>query len=79
MFVGNGPRTTVQDLPSTRAGGQDEVSFTNSLKLDFPGWLEGSLWRGIGWFSWVTLQITEAARRAFVDMQVPNDMERNFL
>ena len=29
----NGPRTTVQDLPSTRAGHQDDVSFTNSLKL----------------------------------------------
>ena len=29
----NGPRTTVQDLPSTRAGDQDDVSFTNSLKL----------------------------------------------
>ena len=28
----NGPRTTVQDLPSTRAGDQDDVSFTNSLK-----------------------------------------------
>ena len=31
---GNGPRTTVQDLPSTRAGDQDDVSFTNSLKLN---------------------------------------------
>ena len=29
----NGPQTTVQDLPSTRAGDQDDVSFTNSLKL----------------------------------------------
>ena len=29
----NGPRTTVQTLRSTRAGGQDDVSFTNSLKL----------------------------------------------
>ena len=29
----NGPRTRVQDLPSTRAGDQDDVSFTNSLKL----------------------------------------------
>ena len=29
----NGPRTTVQDLPSTRAGDQDDVSFTTSLKL----------------------------------------------
>ena len=29
----NGPRTTIQDLPSTRAGDQDDVSFTNSLKL----------------------------------------------
>ena len=29
----NGPRTTVQDLPSIRAGDQDDVSFTNSLKL----------------------------------------------
>ena len=28
----NSPRTTVQDLPSTRAGDQDDVSFTNSLK-----------------------------------------------
>ena len=27
-----GPQTTVQDLPSTRAGDQDDVSFTNSLK-----------------------------------------------
>ena len=35
----NGPRTTVQDLPSTRAGDQDDVSFTNSLKLDlFRAW-----------------------------------------
>ena len=33
---GNGPQTTVQDLPSTRAGDQDDVSFTNFLKLD-PG------------------------------------------
>ena len=32
-FRRNGPRTTVQDLPSTRAGDQDDVSFTNSLKL----------------------------------------------
>ena len=31
----NGPQTTVQDLPSTRAGDQDDVSFTNSLKLLF--------------------------------------------
>ena len=30
---GNGPQTTVQDLPSTRAGDQDDVSFTNSLKI----------------------------------------------
>ena len=30
---GNGPQTTVQDLPSTRAGDQDDVSFTNSLEL----------------------------------------------
>ena len=30
---GNGPRTTVQDLPSTRARDEDDVSFTNSLKL----------------------------------------------
>ena len=30
----NGPRSTVQDLPSTRAGDQDDVSFTNSLKLE---------------------------------------------
>ena len=29
----NGPQTTVQTLRSTRAGGQDDVSFTNSLKL----------------------------------------------
>ena len=29
----NGPRTTVQDLPSTHAGDQDDVSFTNTLKL----------------------------------------------
>ena len=28
----NGPRTTVQDLPSARARDQDDVSFTNSLK-----------------------------------------------
>ena len=28
----NGPRTGVEDLPSTRAGDQDDVSFTNSLK-----------------------------------------------
>ena len=28
----NGPQTAVQDLPSTRAGDQDDVSFTNSLK-----------------------------------------------
>ena len=32
-FRRNGPRTAVQDLPSTRAGDQDDVSFTNSLKL----------------------------------------------
>ena len=31
----NGPRTAVQDLPSTRAGDQDDVSLTNSLKLVF--------------------------------------------
>ena len=30
---GNGPRTVNQDLPSTRAGDQDDVSLTNSLKL----------------------------------------------
>ena len=29
---GNGPRTAVQDLPCTRAGDQDDMSFTNSLK-----------------------------------------------
>ena len=29
----NGPQTTVQTPPSTRAGDQDDVSFTNSLKL----------------------------------------------
>ena len=33
MWLGNGPRTAVQDLPSTRAGDQDDVSFPNSLKL----------------------------------------------
>ena len=32
-FRRNGPRTAVQDLPSTRAGDQDDVSFTNSLNL----------------------------------------------
>ena len=32
-FRRNGPRTAVQDLPSTRARDQDDVSFTNSLKL----------------------------------------------
>ena len=32
-FRRNGPRTPAQDLPSTRAGDQDDVSFTNSLKL----------------------------------------------
>ena len=31
--VQSGARTAVQDLPSTRAGDQDDVSFTNSLKL----------------------------------------------
>jgi len=30
----NGPRTTVQVRRSTRAGDQDDVSFTNSLKLN---------------------------------------------
>ena len=35
-FVGNGPRTTIQDIPSTRAGDQDDMSFTNSLKLHTP-------------------------------------------
>ena len=33
-FRRNGPQTTVQTLRSTRAGGQDDVSFTNSLKLE---------------------------------------------
>ena len=32
-FRGNGLRTTVQAPRSTRAGDQDDVSFTNSLKL----------------------------------------------
>ena len=39
----NGPRTTVQDLPSTRAGDQDDVSFkqtpsnkASSIKLHMP-------------------------------------------
>ena len=32
-FRRNGPQTTVQGPRSTRAGDQDDVSFTNSLKL----------------------------------------------
>ena len=31
---GNGGRTAGPNLPSTRAGGQDDGSYTNSLKLD---------------------------------------------
>ena len=33
MWQRNGPRTANQDLPSTRAGDQDDMSFTSSLKL----------------------------------------------
>ena len=35
-FRRNGPRTTVQAPRSTRAGDQDDVSFTNSLKIIYP-------------------------------------------
>ena len=38
--VHSGPRTAVQDLPSTRAGDQDDVSFTNSLKLIYTMYIQ---------------------------------------
>ena len=32
LATGSGAATAARTLPSTRAGGQDDVSFTNSLK-----------------------------------------------
>ena len=39
----NGPGTTVQDLPSTRAGDQDDVSLKQTPSNEYAHWLPGSL------------------------------------